>query len=324
MIETMTLAEMRTYRGRHEVPADFDEFWQVSKAKYAKSPEYCFDAKDFGIKFADCYELRFKGSNNSLVYAKCVFPKAVKKCPVVFYFHGYQGQSPDWSDQFNYLAAGYGVVSMDVRGQAGYSQDHGSFEGITVKGQVIRGMVSGPDHLFYKDVYLDVYQLVTIVSELERVDENVLFSYGWSQGGALSLIAAALHPNIRKTVAVYPFLSDFKRILELGNNSEPYDELFRYFKYHDPFHETEEKSLETLAYIDVKNFAHLIKCPVVMLTGMEDVICPPSTQFAIFNRLESQDKIHRIIPDYGHDPMGVKVKDYIFDQITGSHFSDKK
>ena len=40
------------------------------------------------------------------------------------------------------------------------------------------------------------------------------------QGGALALIAAGLNPRIqRRTVAIYPFLSDFRRALEIGNTS---------------------------------------------------------------------------------------------------------
>lgn len=322
MLETMSLEEMSSYRGRQEVPKEFDTFWENQLNTYQENKEFCLTARDFNLSFADAYDLHFKGSNGSIVYAKCIFPKSQEPVPVVFYFHGYQGQSPDWSDQLNYLAAGYGVVSMDVRGQAGQSQDRGQFNGITVKGQVIRGMQSGPEHLFYKDVYLDVYQLITIVSNLEMVDDSQLVCYGWSQGGALSLIGAALHPKVSKVVAVYPFLSDFKRILELGNHSEPYDELFRYFKYSDPFHRTEKDVLSNLAYIDVKNFAHRIHCPVTLLTCLEDSVCPPSTQFAIYNRMTCP-KEHHIIPDYGHDPMGVQVKDFIFDTITGSNFLQK-
>ncbi len=33
---------------------------------------------------------------------------------------------------------------MDVRGQAGRSLDHATFDGTTVKGQVIRGATKGP------------------------------------------------------------------------------------------------------------------------------------------------------------------------------------
>ena len=56
-------------------------------------------------------------------------------------------------------------------------------------------------------------------------------------------------------------------MLEIGNTSEAYDELFRYFKFHDPFHETEEDIMATPAYIDVKNLAHRIKGEVKMITG---------------------------------------------------------
>ena len=68
-----------------------------------------------------------------------------------------------------------------------------------------------------------------------------LYSYGSSQGGALALVASALNQRIQQTIAIYPFLGDFKRVLELGNHSEAYDELFRYFKFSDPFHKTETK-----------------------------------------------------------------------------------
>ncbi|HFI0419147.1 TPA: alpha/beta fold hydrolase, partial [Streptococcus suis] len=239
--------------------------------------------------------------------------------PVLFYFHGYQGQGPDWSENLKFLAAGYGVVAMDVRGQAGRSQDLGQFDGLTVKGQVIRGMLQGPEHLFYKDVYLDVYQLIEIIARLDFVDQKRLVSYGASQGGALALVAAALSPHISKTVAIYPFLSDFKRVLELGNNSEAYDELFRYFKFSDPFHKREEEVLRTLSYIDVKNLAHLISCPVAMVTGLEDGVCPPSTQFAIYNRLEVEKEM-KILPEYAHDAMHVQVNDYVYDYLFGTSF----
>ena len=319
MFDTMTLAEMQTYRGRQEVPEDFDAFWQAEKEQVKGLAKYRLKEKDCGLPTVSSYELTFEGTNGSEIFAKCLFPKGLDKVPVLFYFHGYQGQGPDWTDNLQFLAAGYGVVAMDVRGQAGRSQDLGQFDGITVKGQVIRGMVSSPHHLFYKDVYLDIVQLIDIIASLDFVDKHHLVSYGASQGGALALVAAALHPLICKTVAIYPFLSDFKRVLELGNASEPYDELFRYFKYSDPFHETEDKVLANLAYIDIKNLAHLISCPVAMVTGLEDNVCPPSTQFAIYNRLECEKEM-KILPEYGHDPMNVKINDYVFDYLLGTHF----
>ena len=78
----------------------------------------------------------------------------------------------DWTDML-LTVAGYGVVSMDVRGQSGYSQDGlRSPLGNTVKGHIIRGAVEGKEQLFYKDVYLDIYQLIEIVASLPEVDEG--------------------------------------------------------------------------------------------------------------------------------------------------------
>ena len=313
MLDAMPLEQMKTYQGRQEVLEDFDQFWATEKAQCSEIPTYQLVKKDFSFQHADFYDLTFEGTNDSQVYAKCIFPK-LEKFPVLFYFHGYQGQSPDWTENLKYVAAGFGVVCMDVRGQAGHSNDFGRFTGMTVKGQIIRGALDGKEHLFYKDVYLDVYQLIEVVASLEGVDDSQLFSYGASQGGALALVAAALSPRITKTVSIYPFLSDFKRVLEFGNHSEAYDELFRYFKFSDPFHKTEDAFLQVLSYIDVKNLAHLISCPVYMMICLEDVVCPPSTQFAIFNRLTCHKNL-QIVPDYGHDPLHVQVNDWVFDAL---------
>lgn len=320
MFDTMTLKEMQQYLGRQEVPHDFDAFWDEQLMKVKKIPKYQLEFCDFQIPNVDTYELRFMGTNESSIYAKCLVPKYKQPCPVIFYFHGYQGQGPDWSQCLNYVAVGYAVVAMDVRGQAGKSMDHSIFDGITVKGQVIRGMMQLPDQLFYKDIYLDVYQLIEVISEQEWADSDLFMAYGGSQGGALALVAGALNHRISKVVSIYPFLSDFKRILELGDAAEPYNELFRYFKFKDPFHQTEELILNNLAYIDVKNFSHRIRGEVYLFVGMQDDICPPSTQFAIYNRMTCQKKI-QILQEYGHEGMNVLVNDCIFNWLVGTKIS---
>ncbi|MBS8103947.1 alpha/beta fold hydrolase [Streptococcus suis] len=320
MIENLKLEELQVYLGRNEKPSDIDEFWNSEINKLSSNPNYRLEKRNCSLQNIECYDLYFEGTNQSEVYSKFVIPKSKDKVPIIFYFHGYQGQSREWSELLKFPAAGYGVVAMDVRGQAGKSTDFGKFEGNTVKGHIVRGMKSGPEHLFYKDIFLDVYQLVEIVAKLRFVDPNRLFSLGASQGGALALVSAALNQRIGKLFAIYPFLSDYKRVLELGNNSEAYEELFRYFKFQDPFHESEDQILQTLAYIDVKNLAHMIKCPVAMIVCLEDEVCPPSTQFAIFNRINAE-KYLKLVPDYGHENFFVAVNDYIFDWLLGVKFN---
>ncbi len=291
------LEEIKTYKGRDEVPEDFDAFWDGEVKKVSTLPAYQLEERDFHIPQVRCYELTFEGTNEGKVYARVVLPKSEEKVPIIFHFHGYMGRGWDWADMLAYTVAGYGIVSMDVRGQSGYSQDGlRSPLGNTVKGHIIRGAVEGREHLFYKDVYLDIYQLIEIIASLPQVDEKRLSSYGASQGGALALVAAALNPRIQKTVAIYPFLSDFRRVLEIGNTSE--------------------------AYIDVKNLAHRIKGEVKMITGLDDDVCYPITQFAIYNRLTC-DKAYRIMPEYAHEAMNVFVNDQVFNWLCGSEIPFK-
>ena len=51
-----------------------------------------------------------------------------------------------------------------------------------------------------------------------------------------------------------------------------------------------------------------------MLICLEDMVCPPSTQFAIYNRLEGPKHLE-ILPDYGHDALNVQVNDWVFDAL---------
>ncbi|MCI5839268.1 MAG: acetylxylan esterase [Peptoniphilaceae bacterium] len=316
MYDQMSLQEMKTYKGADPIPEDFDKF-REDEIKNCNTNEYKLIKKDYNIKNADCYELIFRDDDGSEIYSKCMFPKNKKKSATVFYFHGYQNQSPARTYAMKYPMNDFGIVMMDVRGQCGKSTDMGKYSGITAKGHVIRGLEDGRENLFYTKIYKDVFRLIEIVSKLEFVDENMLFTQGGSQGGALALVGSALNKKIKKTVVQYPWLGDLKRLLLWQSHEEPYDELYRYFKYKDPFHITEEKVMKTLAYIDVKNFSHLIKSDVTMITGLEDIVCFPSTQYAIYNRLECEKEIYHL-PEYGHETMNVYVEDFMFNKLTGS------
>jgi len=39
-----------------------------------------------------------------------------------------------------------------------------------------------------------------------------------------------------------------------------------------------------------------------MSVGLMDQVCPPSTQFAAYNKIESEKSL-RVYPDFGHEPL---------------------
>lgn len=52
-----------------------------------------------------------------------------------------------------------------------------------------------------------------------------------------------------------------------------------------------------------------------MVTGLRDTICPPSTQYAAYNKINSKKAIIRY-PDYGHEYLP-GVADIIFSALAG-------
>ncbi len=152
----------------------------------------------------------------------------------------------------------------------------------------------------YRSLFLDTVQLSRIIMNLPEVDEERIGATGGSQGGGLTLACAALEPRIKYVAPVFPFLSDYKRVWDMDFDLDAYKELRTYFRKYDPLHEREYDIFHTLGYIDVKNLADRIKGKVMMAITLMDNICPPSTQFAAYNRIKSE-KQNVIYHDYGHE-----------------------
>jgi cephalosporin-C deacetylase len=89
-------------------------------------------------------------------------------------------------------------------------------------------------------------------------------------------------------------------VWELDLAKDAYAELRTYFRYFDPQHKREEEIFTKLGYIDLQFLAERIQGEVLMGVGLADTICPPSTQFAAYNKITSK-KRYEIYPDFGHE-----------------------
>src|SRR5690606_10860080 len=120
--------------------------------------------------------------------------------------------------------------------------------------------------------------------------------------GGLTLACAALSPLIQRAAAMYPFLCDYQRVWEMDLVQHAYEELKTFFRQFDPTHEHQAQWFTRLGYIDNQHLAPRIKAQVLMGTGLMDTICPPSTQFAAYNRITSKKQVV-IYPDYAHETL---------------------
>ncbi len=218
-------------------------------------------------------------------------------------FHGYSANSGDWCHKLKFPGIGFAIASLDCRGQGGESEDLASRTGNTFKGHIIRGLADDPDKLAFRDIFLDTAQLAKIIASFDEVDADRIGAYGGSQGGALTLACAALAPDlIRRAVPVFPFLCDYQRVWEMDLSKNAYEELRSFFRWFDPRHEREREIFTKLGYIDCQHLAPRIRAEVLMGCGLMDEICPPSSQFAAYNKITSPKEV-KIYPDFGHETL---------------------
>lgn len=299
----MPLNELKEYKGISPKPADFEQYWEKALAELDNTaPNVQKTKSEFQAPNVDCYDMYFTGTKGAKIYCKHLMPRKTEgKIPAVLAFHGYSGCSHDWLSYLPYAYAGFAVFALDARGQGGKSEDVGGVQGNTLNGQIIRGLMDEDPHkLYFRDVFLDTVQMARIAMNMEEVDETRVGAFGGSQGGALTLACAALEPRIAKAAPQYPFLCDYKRVWEMDMAERAYADIKRFFRDRDPRHEREEEYFTKLGYIDLQYLAPRIKADLVMFTGLMDDVCPPSTQFAAYNKMTC-NKRSVIYPDFGHE-----------------------
>lgn len=303
----LPLEQLLNYAGRNPRPADFDAYWDEALRE--------LDATDPAAELVsnpvlnapgvECCDLWFTGVGGARIYAKYLRPtpatRGGKRAPAVLQFHGYSGHGGDWAPKLAYAASGFCVAAMDCRGQGGKSEDKGGVLGNTHSGQIIRGLDDpDPRKLLFRQIFLDTAQLARVVMSLPEVDPERVGAMGGSQGGALTIACAALEPKVRRAAPVFPFLADYRRVWEMDQAKDAYAELRTYFRNFDPRHEREEAIFTKLGYIDLQFLAPRIRAEVLLFTGLADSICPPSTQFAIYNKITAKKAV-KIYPDFGHE-----------------------
>lgn len=300
----LPLEELYEYRGINPRPPDFDDYWRAGLDELAAvDTNIELMPSEFQTSFADCFELYFTGVRGARVHAKLLHPKnGSRGRPGVIQFHGYTGNSGDWFYKLGLVAQGFTVAALDCRGQGGLSEDTGGVKGTTLTGHIIRGLDDRPENMLYRHIFLDTVQLTRVVMDMPEIDAARIGVTGGSQGGALTIACAALEPRIKLAAPIFPFLSDYKRVWEMDLAKDAYAEIKEFFRRHDPLHEREDALFEQLGYIDVQHLAPRIRAEVLMSVGLMDTICPPSSQFAAYNKIEAEKSL-AIYPDFGHEEL---------------------
>ncbi len=304
-IVDMPVEKLKVFAGCNPCPADIDEYWDRAIAEMeALGTGFELVPASFKAPNAECFDLYFTGVGGAKIHCRMARPAKIEgKIPAVCHFHGYSGDCGSFSNLLKWVNCGMLAVGMDCRGQGGSSEDIVPVAGNTLHGHIIRGLEDpDPDKLYYRNVFLDAAQLARIVMAMDCVDENKVGAEGGSQGGGLTLACAALTPKLNRAAPVYPFLCDYKRVWDMDLDLGAYAELREFFRHTDPLHKRETEFFTKLGYIDNQHIAKRTKAQVLMFTGLMDTTCPPSTQFAAYNKLTCKKDVV-FYPDFGHESL---------------------
>lgn len=296
----MPLEQLKQYRPPLTKEPDFDAFWQKTLAEARQQPlNASFDlVADYPVPEVEVFRASFDGFRGGRAVGWYLRPSkraAGAKVPAMVGYHGYSGNKGQAHQYLYYALQGYAVLALDVRGQSGESSDGGTYDSGHISGWMTKG-ISGPEIYYYRGVYMDCVRAADLVASLPEVDPSRMGAWGGSQGGGLTLAATALSGRFALAMPDVPYLCHYRRALEIAQQG-PYLELANYFKLYP---EKEEPSFRTLSYFDNMNLADRITCPVLMTVGLVDLVCPPSSIYAAYNRIESTKRM-AINPYHGHE-----------------------
>ena len=184
-------------------------------------------------------------------------------------------------------------------------------------GYMRRGMES-KDTYYYKDVYVGCARVVDFLCSLPEWDGKNVIVTGGSQGGALSIVTAALNEKVTMCAPFYPALCDLTGFLHQRAGGWP--KFFTTWSRDSKLDISQGQAVETLQYFDVVNFARILNVPTFMSWGYNDDTCSPTSIWAAWNEITAP-KQKDITPSSGHWRFPAsqdKCRKWMRQQLTGA------
>ncbi len=273
-------------------PKDFDSFWQKNLDELKKvpmnytkelAPEYCTDK-------IDCYLIKLQiDKMGHSMYGYIFYPKNAKQGshPVVLCPPGAGIKTIKEPLRNKYYAEnGFIRLEIEIHGldpripKATFDEISKTFN--DANGGYLANGLQVKDRYYMKHVYCGLVRCIDFLTSLPEWDGKNVAVQGGSQGGALAIIAAGLDSRVTQCVANHPALSDMAGYVEKGRTGG-----YPHFNK-QPEILANKDCLANMAYFDVVNFARKVKAPTYLTWGYNDVTCPPTTSYAVWNTLKCQ------------------------------------
>ena len=275
-----------------QLPDDFLKFWETTLANARQTPlnptmtllpERCTET-------SNVYEVSFQTKAwGGRMFGILSVPKAEGTYPALLRVPG-AGVRPYSGD--TYLAPGKVIVlEVGIHGIPVTMQQ-------SVYDNLAAGALNGywnfcrdnRDQNYYNRVIVGALRAVDFICSLPQYNGKALGVTGSSQGGALSVITAALDSRVTFYGAVHPALCDHEAFLKKRAGGWPH-----YYYQAAPT----DKELKALRYYDTANFARCLKAIGWFSWGYNDEVCPPTSMYAAYNAVTAPKDLHLYL-ETGH------------------------
>lgn len=264
-------------------PKDFRAFWDKALDELKQFPmNYTIEPYlPYTTDKCETFLVKLQVDRRHWLYGYLMKPRGAKagSCPVVLTPPGAGVKSIKQAFERTYFQD-KGVIRLvtEIHGLNPTMTDKEFSEISSAFGNYLEMGLDRPDHFYMRHVYLGLVRCIDFLTQLPEWDGCNVAVLGGSQGGALSIVAAALDPRISLCVANHPALSD----MAAGSAG-----LTSGYPHYNPEFYTKE-NVATMAYYDVVNFAPYVKARTYMTWGYNDNTCPPTTSYAVWNVLQCE------------------------------------
>jgi len=280
------------------MPKDFDQFWQKALKEARKvdfQPVY-FDVADATNDKLLTKLVRLRVGKDKWIYGMLTIPRDGNQHPVVLCPPGAGSTKVFPSDYFGNEGMIYMKIEIHDNDPRIPDDEYNRMRAKKCDGYMRRGMAS-KDTYYYKDVYVGCARAVDFLCSLPEWDGKNVIVTGGSQGGALTIVTAALNEKVTMCAPFYPALCDLTGFLHQRAGGWP--KFFSGFYKDGRIDIPHDQAVETLQYFDVVNFARQLKVPTFMSWGYNDDTCSPTSVWAAWNEIQAP-KEKDITPSSGH------------------------
>ena len=268
-----------------DAPDDMREFWDVTLSNLKQIPlEAAWEpVPEASNEVRESYRISYESFGGAIAGGLLCIPVKPGKYPVHIQYMGYGADVYNFDPSANPERIDF-LVSV---------RDQGIFRDSEAR-WIDRGLDSR-ENFYYRGAFADAVRAIDFIATLDKADMDHVVAYGESQGGALTVAAAALDHRIKAIAPAVPFLGDYRDYYKIV-----------WWPVHEVMDTVDaqgldrEKVYDMLTYFDIKNLAQWVECPAYMAFGLQDPTCPPHTNFAIYNNLGSSEKHFWCVPTCGH------------------------